>query len=157
MADTKNSQALPPTTAPDPAFKRLEKLIGTWDMHGHTLDTKEDNVGGWNTFEWTLGGCFLKSFGQMSFMDAKFESLEILGYDPKAKTFPSKAYSSMSSDVLDYGWDVQGNTVTHWDANSIYTGTLSADGQTLTGGWRPKAGHPEAEGNAYDVVMTKRK
>ena len=50
----------------------------------------------------------------------------------------------------------KGTQVTHWEATSKYTGTLSADGQTLTGGWRPNPGAPMSEGSAYDAVMTRR-
>ena len=41
---------------PDPAHKRLEGLVGTWTLKGRTLDSKEDNITGWTTFEWMLGG-----------------------------------------------------------------------------------------------------
>jgi hypothetical protein len=140
---------------PDVALKRLEVLIGTWEMKGHTLDTEENNINGWNTFEWLPGGFFLKSTGEINFNGEKIQSLELIGYDPSSQTFPSSVYSNLDGNVLPYQWNVQGKTVTHSDASSKYMGTLSEDGRTLTGGWRPKEGEKEIPGNAYDAVMTR--
>jgi hypothetical protein len=153
MAETNTSQAIVQTDRPDAAFQRFEVLLGTWDMTGHTLDAREDNITGHNTFEWLPGGFFMKSSGDIDFMGTKLWSMEIIGYDPSTRTFPSKVYSSMSSEMLDYGWDVQGNIVTHWDKTSKFTGTLSDDGNTLIGGWRPNEGEENIPGSTYDVVM----
>lgn len=46
---TKNSKRK--SSIPNPALKIFEKLIGKWELKGHTLDSKEDNITGWNTFE----------------------------------------------------------------------------------------------------------
>ena len=141
--------------APSPALKRLDGLIGTWEMTGRTLDSEADNITGWNTFEWLPGGFFLKSTGEINFNGVMIQSLEIIGYDPASRTFPSHVYSNLDGNVLPYTWDVQGGTVTHSDGTSTYTGTLNADGRTLSGGWRPKAGEKESPGNAYDAIMTR--
>jgi hypothetical protein len=148
---------IPKTPEPDPALKRFEVLLGTWDMTGRTVDSDVDNISGWNTFEWLPGGFFIKSVGEINFNGFEIKSLELIAYDPVSGTFPSHVYSNMDANILPYAWDVQGNIVTHWDATSKYTGTLSADGQTLTGGWRPNPGEPEEPGSAYDAVMTRRK
>jgi hypothetical protein len=36
---------------PDPALKRLDKLVGTWEIKGRTLNSKEDNISGRVTIE----------------------------------------------------------------------------------------------------------
>lgn len=138
---------------PDPALKRFDILIGTWNLTGRTLDATEDNITGWNTFAWMPGGFFLKIEGEINFKGFVIQSLEIIGYDPQRQIFPASVYSSMSGDVFPYTWDVQGNTVIHKGFGATYTGTLSADGTTLIGGWRPDAGTPAMEGSAYDAVM----
>lgn len=143
------------TQTPEPAFRRFDKVIGKWDMTGRTLDSDEDDITGWNSFEWMLGGFFLKSEGEINFQGTVFQSLEIIAYDPETQTFPSTVYSSMSGEVLPYAWDVQGNTLIHTDPNTIYTGTFSEDGNTITGGWRPKEGVESSPGSAYDAVMTR--
>ena len=144
------------TQTHDPALNRFEALIGTWDMTGRTLDSGEDNITGWNTFEWLPGGFFIKSFGEINFNGTHIYSLEMIGYDPVSDTFTSSVYSNMDSSVLPYAWDVQGNIVTHSDATSKYTGILSEDGNTLSGGWRTNEGQPEEPGSAYDAIMKRR-
>ena len=153
--DQINTQVSAQIAKPDPALQRLEKLVGTWEMTGHTLDSDVDNITGWNTFEWLPGGFFLKSFGEIDFQGTKIESLELIAYDPSSETFPSRVYSNLGGSILLYYWDVQGNTVIHADASSKYTGTFSEDGNTLSGGWRPNEGEQESPGNAYDAVMTR--
>ena len=140
---------------PDPALARLEKLVGTWELRGRTLGSKVDDITGWNTFAWLPGGLFLKSEGEINFQGLMIKSLEIIAYDAERKTFPSNVYSNLSGTVITYEWDVQGNTVIHAGEGSKYTGTLSDDGNTLIGGWRPDEGTEMSDGNAYDAIMVR--
>ncbi|MCC6455521.1 MAG: DUF1579 family protein [Caldilineaceae bacterium] len=140
---------------PDPALKRLDPLVGTWDLTGRTLGSPEDNISGRVIIEWLPGGFFLQQRGEMDFMGFKAQSLEVIGYDPASNTFPSTVYSSMDGAPAPYHWDVQGNIVTHWTDGHKYTGTFSADGNTLAGGWRPDEGTEETAENRYDAVMTR--
>jgi len=153
MTKNNDTQTEADPSKPNPALQRLNVLIGTWDMKGHTLDSKEDNITGWNTFEWLPGGFFLKSSGEINFKGEIIQSMEIIGYDPATDTFPSSVYSNMDGNVLPYSWNVQGNIVTHSNPTSQYTGTISEDGKTLTGGWRANAGEEQSEENSYDAVM----
>ena len=155
MADKNNIQEKDEVTQPNPALKRLDVLIGTWNLTGRTLDSDQDNITGWNTFEWLPGGFFMKSTGEINFKGVLIQSLEIIGYDPKNDTFPSSIYSNMDGKALPYDWNVEGSIVTHSDKTSTYKGTLSADGQTLSGGWRPKQGQAESPENSYDAIMTR--
>jgi hypothetical protein len=59
----------------------------------------------------------------------------------------------MSGDVHSYEWDIQGNTLIHSGLGAKYTGTISEDGNTITGGWRPDEGTQATEGSAYDAIM----
>jgi hypothetical protein len=146
-------------TSPKPGspLERFAPLLGKWMMSGRTNDSDIDNITGWNIFEWLPGGYFLQSRGEMTFMGEKAHSVELIAYDAESKTFPSKVYSSMDGNALPYGWEVQGNIVTHWEASlkSKYTGILSDDGKTLTGGWKASEGEKEETWNTYNVVMTK--
>ncbi len=139
---------------PDPALRRLDRLVGTWEISGRTLGSKEDNIRGRVTIAWLPGEFFLEQRGHMTFMDATIDSLEIVGYDPAMDTFPSTVYSNLGGIPVTYFWDVQGNTVTHWEEGSKYTGTLSEDSRTLTGGWRPVKGYSGPD-NTYDAIMTR--
>ncbi|HEY9205213.1 MAG TPA: DUF1579 family protein [Candidatus Methanoperedens sp.] len=143
------------SSIPNPALKIFEKLIGKWELKGRTPDSKEDNITGRTTFEWMPGGFFLKSEGEINFKGFVMRSLEIIGYDSKKKTFSASVYASMSGDVLSYKWDIRGNTLIHSGSGATYRGTISEDGNTITGGWRPNEGTPTTDGTAYDVVMVR--
>ena len=154
MPNNENAQPMQMST-PDPALKRLEKLVGTWSIKGRTLDSQDDNISGQVTIEWLPGGFFLQQRGEMEFMGSKIHSLEIVGYDPSTKAFFSNVYSNMAGVPAPYEWDVQGNVVTHWTEESKYTGILSEDGNILSGGWRPEEGKEGPENVAYDATMTR--
>lgn len=140
---------------PDPALRRLDVLVGKWGLRGRTLDTAEDNITGWVNFEWLPGGFFLQATGEIVFLGTNVQSLEILGYDPEPQIFPANVYSNMDGKVVQYYWDIQGDTVTHWTEGSKYTGRLSEDGNTLSGGWRPQEGTEGSPESTYDAVMTR--
>ncbi len=141
---------------PHPALKRLQPLIGTWRITGRTLGASQDDVRGQVEITWIVGGQFQEQRGEMEIVPTglKVRALEVIGYDPKTDTFPSTVYGSLGGEPTSYGWDVRSNVVTHWTKGSKYTGRLSADGKTLTGGWRPDDGST-SPGPAYDAVMTK--
>jgi len=152
-----NSNAQQPPK-PDPALKRLEKFVGTWNIKGRTLDSKVDNVSARTTFEWLPGGFFLKQSFEADFMGMKIQSLELIGYDPSSDTFPSLVYSNLAGVPIPYRYDVRGKDVTittDFGGGARMTGKISEDDNTFSGGWRPNPGK-EGPGNvAYDFVGTR--
>ncbi len=52
---------------------------------GRTLNSDEDNITGWTTFEWMPGGFFIKAEGEFNLNGFVMQSLEIIGYDPAQK------------------------------------------------------------------------
>jgi len=50
---------------PNPALKRLERLVGMWIIEGQTLDSKDNNVSGRVTIDWLPGGFFLQQRGKI--------------------------------------------------------------------------------------------
>jgi Protein of unknown function (DUF1579) len=152
VANDENSQPMQLPT-PDPALKRLERLVGTWSIKGRTLGSQEDNISGRVVIEWLPGGFFLQQRGEMEFKGFRVESLELVGYDPSTQAFSSCVYSNMGGVPQRYQWDVQGDEVTHWTDGSKYTGTFSEDGTVLSGGWRPDDGKEGPDNAAYDAVM----
>jgi len=140
---------------PNPALKRLERLVGTWIIKGRTLDSKADNVNGRVTIDWLPGGFFLQQRGEIEVMGLKVHGLEIVGYDSATKTFPSYAFSNIGEVAGRYYWDVQGDVVTHWTEGAKYTGRFSDDGNVLSGSWRSEEGAKQTPGNTYDATMTR--
>ncbi len=143
-------------TEPHPALKRLQPLIGTWRITGRTLGASQDDVRGQVVIAWIAGGQFQEQRGEIEIVATalKVRAVEVIGYDPKTDTFPSTVYGSLSGEPTTYGWDVRGSVVTHWTKGSKYTGTLSPDGKTVSGGWRADDGST-SPGASYDAVMTK--
>ena len=140
---------------PSPTLKRLERLVGTWELSGRTLGAAEDNIRGRITIQWLPGGFFLEQRGEIEVGGFKVQSLEIVGYDSATDTFPAYVYSNLGESHMLYHWDVQGDVVTHWTSGSKYTGSFNEDGTILAGGWRPDAGVEQNDGNTYDATMTR--
>ena len=122
-ADEYDDDAQPP--GPDPALRRLDRFVGTWEVRGRTLDAEEDNVSGRLTFEWLPGGFFLQQRVELNFMGFDIAGLEVIGYDPATGKFPSTVFASMIGVPIPYEYDVQGDRVT--------IRTELAGGATFTG------------------------
>jgi hypothetical protein len=120
---------------PDPALKRLDKFVGTWDMKGRFVGADEDNISGRATFEWLPGGFFLQQRISLTFGPMQIESLE-----------PAP---------LPYRWEVAEDTlkitVSYGPLDATFTGQWSKDGTTFGGGWRPNPGADETVNAAYDI------
>ncbi len=146
------AQQLP---TPDPALKRLDRLVGTWDMKGRTLDSDADNVSGRTTFRWLPGGFFLEQRVQIDFVGTKIEALELIGYDPETDTFPSTVYSGFSPVPLPYRWEVEGDSVkisvSYGPLDATFDGAFSEGDEVFGGGWRPNPGADESVNVSYDI------
>jgi Protein of unknown function (DUF1579) len=146
----KQPQGMP---TPDPALKLLDRFVGTWDMHGRTVGSDVDNVGGRTTFAWLPGGFFLQQRIELDFGGMSIQGLEVIGYDPATGTFPSTVFPSMAGMPIPYRWEINGDelTITTDLLGAIFHGRWSDDGETFSGGWRPMPGR-EGPGNiAYDI------
>ena len=139
---------------PDPALKRLDRLVGRWSMEGHLVGSDEMNIRGETEFRWLPGGFFLVQRAHIDFMGLQIESLELIRYDAETNTFPSTVYSNFSPDPLPYRWGVQGDTVTigvsYGELDATFSGSWLQDG-TFSGGWRPNPGADETVNVPYDI------
>jgi hypothetical protein len=144
---------------PDPALKKLDRYVGTWDMTGRTIGSDTENVRGRTTFRWLPGGFFLEQRISLDFDGYQVEGLEVIGYDPATGRFPSTVYSNMVGTPLPYWYEANGDKLKiRTDAlEATFEGTWSEDKQTFSGGWRPDPGK-EGPGNiAYDIWGTRAK
>jgi Protein of unknown function (DUF1579) len=151
MADTQ-----PQMPTPDPALKRLDRFVGTWRMEGNLVGSDEKNITGEVTYRWLPGGFFFEQNIKLNFMGMEIRSLELIGYDPETKTFPSTVFSNMSPVPLPYRWEVGEDdsvtiTVTYGPMNATFTGRFSEDGDSFSGGWRPNPGADETVNVPYDI------
>jgi Protein of unknown function (DUF1579) len=151
MADTQ-----PQMPTPDPALKRLDRFVGTWRMEGNLVGSDEKNITGEVTYRWLPGGFFFEQNIKLNFLGMEIQSLELIGYDPETKTFPSTVFSNMSPVPLPYRWEVGEDdsvtiTVTYGPMNATFTGRFSEDGDSFSGGWRPNPGADETVNVPYDI------
>lgn len=148
------------TPQPDPALKRLDRLVGTWSMKGHLAGSDEENVIGQTTFRWLEGGFFMLQDVEIDFAGLfKVKSHELIGYDPETKAFSSYVYSNLSPEPLPYKWDLQDDTLTisvsYGPLDSTFKGQFSEDGKSFAGGWRPNPGADETVNVPYDIGGTR--
>jgi hypothetical protein len=143
--------AMPP---PDPALRRFDRFIGTWEMRGRTLGFDVDNVVGTVSYAWLPGGFFLEQRTKIDFTGFVVEGVEIIRYDPDTDTFPSTVYASVVGTPLPYRWKLDGDdvTITAEALHSTFRGRWSDDGERFSGSWRGDPGHENDPGVvAYDV------
>jgi hypothetical protein len=156
MATDERAASAPPE--PDPALRKLDRLVGTWELRGRTLGSDEEDVSGRTSFEWLPGGFFLQQRVELDFAGYAVQGLEIIGYDPATGRFPSTVYANMVGTPIPYEHELEGDrwTIrTELAGGATYRGTFSRDGNSGSGGWRPNEG-AEGPGNvAYDVTATR--
>jgi hypothetical protein len=159
MADSGDAQPAQMPT-PDPALKRLDRLVGTWSMKGRLVGSEEENIVGQTTFQWLEGGFFLQQDVELDFAGlTQVKSREMIGYDPGAEAFASQVYSNQSPVPLPYEWDLRGDlltiSVSHGPLDASFEGRFSEDGKSFSGGWRPNPGADEAINLPYDIGGTR--
>jgi hypothetical protein len=153
-AATRPAPEAPALSGPDPALRKFDRFIGTWEMQGRTLDSDVDNVIARTKFEWLPGGHFVAQRFAADFMGMDIQSLEVIGYDPETGTFPSTVYANLSGTPLPYRWTLDGDEVTirAEAAGATFRGRWNEDGTVFSGGWRPDPGHENDPGNIpYDI------
>ena len=140
---------------PDPALRRLDRFVGSWSMEGHLVGSGENNIKGQASYRWLPGGFFLEQHVELDFMGMKIDSLELIGYDPETKTFPSTVFSNLSPTPLPYRWVVSDDSVTisvgYGPLDATFSGAFSEDGRSFGGGWRPNPGADESVNVPYDI------
>ncbi len=153
-ATTPAPNAAPQLPGPDPALRKLDGFVGTWEMKGRTLGSEVDNITAHTTFEWLPGGHFLLQRFAADFVGMDIQSFEVIRYDPATGTFPSTVYSNMAPMPLPYRWaiDSDGLTIKAEALGATFHGRWNEDRTVFSGGWRPDPGHENDPGNVpYDI------
>jgi hypothetical protein len=69
-SDSHTAEA-PAPPEPDPALRRLDRLVGRWSMEGHLVGSGEKNIRGETEFRWLPGGFFLEQRVHIDFMGCR--------------------------------------------------------------------------------------
>jgi hypothetical protein len=85
----------PDLPQPDPALRRLDRLVGRWTMEGNLVGSDEKNIKGETTFSWLPGGFFLEQCAQIDFIGLQIDALELIGMTPRPT--PSRRPCSRAS------------------------------------------------------------
>jgi len=123
------------TRQPDAALRALDRLVGSWRISGDATGTV--------TYRWMEGGFFLVQEGELELYGHHNKFTEIIGRERPFGGEPSTDIKSRNytaeGDTLDYVYELDGDRLTIWGghrgSDSHYTGTFSADGNTLSGAW----------------------
>ena len=90
---------------PSPDLKRLDRLVGTWELSG--------DVGGTVTYEWMEGGFFLIQHVDLG---PEAKGMEVIGHERPLGQEPSadvkSRFYSHTGDTLDYTYELEGDTLT---------------------------------------------
>lgn len=145
---------------PNPALKRLQRLVGTWELKGRPVGSKQDSITGTTTFTWLHNlGFFLLQDMNMDYDGMPIKSHEIIGYNPETKAFSSYVYSNMAADPWPYSWNIEGDNITisikKSPLDATFTGKFLADGNSWSGGWRPNPGADKEINAPYDITATR--
>ncbi|MEW9531889.1 hypothetical protein [Microbispora sp. NPDC049125] len=127
-----------------PALVRLDALVGRW-----TVQPKVDGLGtAWSEFAWREDGAFLRQITDIDGIpatapqawrdNAPFPTIALIGLDDAAEEF-TMLYADVRGVHRVYRMTFAGGVWTIWrDApgwNQRFTGTVSADGDTIDGRW----------------------
>lgn len=157
MADKnkKHTAAIYQMPKPNPALRKLDRLIGTWKIQAR--DQSGSELTGKETYSWMDGGFFLKQEVDQNYAGQRITGIQIIGYerrwgsDEPADECTSHFFDNMGN-AWEYVWELEGNSLTVWGgyvgSPAAFKAQFSEDGNTLTGRW-------EWPGGGYDSVSRK--
>jgi hypothetical protein len=140
------NEAQPGEAVAPPADLRAlgDRLVGTWKVSGE--------IEGETSWEWMDGSFFLIQRGWTRRERVEQTYLQVIGHDRMPGSEPADAISGRlytnHGDTLTYVCELEGDTMTIWmdekGSPAVYTGTFSADGNTIEGEWVwPGGGYKE--------------
>ncbi len=164
MTGSSIKQARKPILPPNPALRKLDALVGRWEMQasvgGRPLGS------GRAEFEWLEGGAFLvrreqaepdRSLPAGMIAASPFPTSAVIGLDESTGQFTmlysdARGVSRVVQMSLDNGiWKMWRNSPGFFQR---FTGAISNDGNTIKGGWEKSEDGSNWE-NDFDLTYTK--
>jgi hypothetical protein len=149
MGDNNNARAghLPDT--PNPALRKLDRVVGKWTVSG-------PDVQGEVEYEWMEGGFFLIQHVDLNAFGREIRGIEYVGFDQDTETLRSHFMDNQGSNFT-YTWDLEGETLWIWfgekDSDNYFRGTFDESGDSYSGRWQ----WPEPGGRTggYEATLTR--
>ena len=143
-----NNAPTPQMPQPDPLLSSLDPMVGTWQLHGRTAGATEDNLQGTAVIRKLPGGFFFEQTTEIDFAGmVHVKGIELIGYEAETKSLASQVYSNMAPVPVGYHWKLDGKKLTiTMDAGATMQATMSDDGQSFEGEWKPDPGHENDPG-----------
>jgi hypothetical protein len=143
------------------AMARLEPLVGEWSLEASFDGAPPAGVGARAVFEWVLSGTFLLERAEIPQSDAP-DGHCIIGYDAERDAytqhyFDSRGVARVYAMTFSEGvWTLLRETpdFTPLAFSQRFTGTLSDDAKTITGGWESSSDASTWE-HDFDLTYTK--
>jgi hypothetical protein len=144
MSDKSDSQPAEAAAPPEDLKALGDRLVGTWKVSGEAE--------GETSWEWMDGAFFLIQRGWVRREGVDQTYVQVIGHDRMPGSEPTDAITGRlytnHGDTLAYVCELEGDTMTIWmgekDSPAVYTGTFSADGNTIEGEWVwPGGGYKE--------------
>ncbi|MFL5734671.1 MAG: hypothetical protein ACJ78Q_16035 [Chloroflexia bacterium] len=124
----------------NPALKNLDVLVGVWSVEISNMSFQSDpsaTVRGQDRFEWLEGGAFLMMYSDTEYPDVP-NAVRAIGRDDSVEKysmlyFDSRGVSRIYDMSLEDGvWKLWRNAP---GFRQRFTGTFSADGNTIAARW----------------------
>jgi hypothetical protein len=136
---------------------RLEPFVGEWELDVSL--PSPDDVRARAVFEWALDGRFLIQRVEISIPEAP-NSIALIGADPGGEAFTQHYYDSRGVIRLyamtfeDGVWTLRRDSPDFSELNFFqrYTGTFSADGDTIDGRWEMSHDEGATWEHDFDLV-----
>ena len=131
----------------DDPMKRLEPFLGLWSMEAIVPDAPPMDVRAHVTFEWLSGGAFLVQRWEVPVPEVP-DGLAVIGFHADRGTYLQHYFDSRGvARVYEMGfadgrWTLLRNApdFSPLDFRQRWTGTFSADRNTITGRWESARG-----------------
>jgi hypothetical protein len=149
MADNNNALTGNLPKIPNPALRRLDRLMGKWKVSA-------PNIEGYLTFEWMEGGFFMIQHVDLTDRGNRIKGIEYTGFDEDTQTLRSHLMDINGANFT-YTWDIEGDELWYWfgdkGSDNFSHGRFSEDGNTITGSWQwPK---PDGTTGGYEYTITR--
>jgi Protein of unknown function (DUF1579) len=149
MGDNNNARAAELPSVPNPALRKLDRLVGEWNVSG-------PDIAGRVTYEWMEGGFFLIQHVDLTAFGRPIKGVEYIGFDEGTQTLRSHFMDNNGSNFT-YTWDIEDDTLWIWfgekGSDNRFRGTFDESRDRYSGSWKWPL--PDGGTGGYEATLTR--